>query len=508
MATWKSKRLERLRKTLQKERYKTLRLLAKQKNVEVYVVGGAVRDALLGKQPEELDFLVRGISAQVLFTFLKKAGRVVLVGRTFGVYKFVPKNAEGRHEIDVALPRTETASGRGGYRDFKVQNDPQLPLKKDLARRDFTVNAMAYDIAQESLVDHFGGLVDLRKKIVRTVGLPAQRFTEDYSRMLRAVRFSMQLGFRIEPKTFAAIGRLAPHLNALRNGERVVARELIGREFVRAFHTNPKKTIEILDTTKLLAELLPEVDRLRHIQQYRVYHPEGDVFTHTLTMLAKLPPNASLNVQLAALFHDLGKATRVQVKDLTTHKRTTVVDPKTFFVTDYDPSTQQVQHIGHEMDSEKCAMRIIKRLVLTQFKDDPLYALDEKEIRHNVRQHLLLNISEMRLSKAEPILFYPDGRVRKELLELIKIDAMRPGAQRYHEALKVIQKIVRAKNAAALVARAPIPLITGGDLVRLGYTPGPLFKQILLAVREAQLSKKIDSPAAARVFVKRLFKKK
>jgi tRNA nucleotidyltransferase/poly(A) polymerase len=501
------KALAHLEKILKTRAYSALRILAKQKNVHVYVVGGAVRDALLGTAPSELDFLVRGMSAQALATYLRRAGQVVLVGKKFGVYKFVPKDVRARHEIDVALPRTEVASGRGGYRDFKVQSDPLLPLEKDLARRDFTINAMAYDIARGTLIDGYGGLVDLRKKLVRTVGAPEKRFAEDYSRMLRAVRFSVQLGFTIEPNTLVAIKRLAPKLSELQRGEAIVARELIGREFGRAFHRDPRRTIELLDETKLLTGILPEVDRLRHIEQYRVYHPEGDVFTHTLKMLAKLPRDASLNLQLAALFHDLGKATRVQIKNLKTRVRVDVKDPKKFFATQYDPGTQQVQHIGHEIDSEKLARAIIKRLVLTQFRDEPEFAFDEKEITHNIREHLLLNITEMRLSKAEPILFYPDGRVRKELLELVKADAMRPDSDRHRRALSVIQKIVRTKKDGDLRAAAPGPLVTGADLIQLGYLPGPFFKKVLATVRQEQLSGKISSKSAAITFIKTRFRR-
>src|SRR3989339_281163 len=184
-------------------------LLEKFPQAEVYLVGGAVRDIILDRETKDFDFVIGNVKADELEKFLAGLGEVNLVGKSFGVFKFVPTGfhvGDNNFEaLDIALPRTEVAGMSGGYKDFEVQSDPSLPIEDDLGRRDFTINALAWDIKNKKLIDEFSGVKDLEQSIIRAIGDPEQRFQEDYTRMLRAVRFSCQLGFKIESKTLKAI---------------------------------------------------------------------------------------------------------------------------------------------------------------------------------------------------------------------------------------------------------------------------------------------------------------
>lgn len=468
---------------------------------EVYIVGGAVRDALLARTPVDIDVLVRGVPLGELRRLLAASGDIREVGTRFGVLLFQPAGSDD--QIDVALPRTEQPSGRGGYRDVATSSDPGLPVEADLGRRDFTINALAYDVANARLVDPFDGRADLRARTIRTVGDSERRFAEDRSRILRAIRLAVQLDFSIEAGTLAAIRKVAPLLNeergASRGPRRVVPNETIGREFFLALTASPRRTVELLEESGLLPHVLPELDACRGIEQFATYHPEGDVFVHTKDVLDRLPTDATGTLTLAALCHDLGKATTVQVKVLSGPRmgeRVTIRRPHEFFAAGragvrggYDPASMQVQHIGHEFESERLARGVIDRLVLTQFSNDPdpRRRIDRAEVLHDIRNHLLQNLAEMRPSKVERILLRTDGSVRQELLDLARIDPTPPKTGRYESALARLQELERDSE----------PLITGHDLITAGYQPGPEIGVLLAAVRDEQLSGNLTDAESA-----------
>ncbi len=230
-------------------------------DAKTYLVGGAVRDALLGRPVTDVDTVVAGVPRDVLEPWLETQGRVDLVGRVFGVYKF----GSGAKAADIALPRSErpTADSAGGFRDFDAQIDPFLPIDQDLARRDFTVNAMAFDLGSGELVDPYGGRWDLEARQIRTVGTPKERFAEDLSRLLRALRFACQLNFDIERDTWDALRSLAPDLNRTRaradgRSELVLPRETAGRELAKAFTAAPARAARLFWDSGALKLLLPE----------------------------------------------------------------------------------------------------------------------------------------------------------------------------------------------------------------------------------------------------------
>jgi len=509
--------LQRLHELLQSPAYSRITRLAQHRRVEVYVVGGAVRDCLLGRPVTDVDFVVRGAELAELERWLKRIGRTILVGKRFGVFKV--QMAPGEAPIDVALPRRDHALGRGGYHDVAVQTDPMLPIEDDLARRDFTVNALAYNVATGKIIDAHNGRTDLQARLVRAVGTPESRFAEDYSRVLRALRFAIELDFSIEPMTLGAMQLAAHRVGGTDSSGPLVPGTLIGKELGRAFAADGVRAFLMLQETRLLPVVLPEVAALKGIEQYKVFHPEGDALVHTGEALERLYADTSrerpsLTDVLTVLLHDVGKATRVQIKDLATGKRREIAKPHDYFKSaEYDPKRQRVMNIGHSEASVAIARKICKRWSLNQFARPP-FNFDQAELEHNIEFHLLQNIGEMRPSKAERILFYPNGRVRWSLLRLVRADAgdriVASGAgsrrTRYQTALDRIhqllgQKISGVAHPESQSKLAPV-LITGADLIELGAEPGPRFAAILAAIRDAQLAGRISDQAAARKLAK------
>lgn len=276
------------------------KLLKKFPTAEVYLVGGKVRDILLERASYDYDFVIRKVKAKDLEDFLAKEGSVNFVGKSFGVFKFVPKKYTSQEAIDIALPRTEQSFMTGGYKDFDVQTDPDLPLEKDLARRDFTINAMAVNIATGEIIDPFDGQTDLKNKLIRTVGNPDERFQEDYTRMIRAIRFSTQLYFKIDQPTYLAIQNLAPKIKTM-------ATERLTEEFNKIILSpNAEFGLQLLQKSDLLKYYLPELEQGVGVSQNRshIY----SVFTHNVKALGfAAERNYNLNVRLAALFHDIAK---------------------------------------------------------------------------------------------------------------------------------------------------------------------------------------------------------
>jgi len=294
----------------QTELFKTLefsfvkKMLKQFPQAKIYLVGGAVRDDLIERSTKDFDFVVAKVAAKELEKFLSELGEVNLVGKSFGVFKFVPKGfhvGENNFEaIDIALPRTEVAGMSGGYKDFEVQSDKDLPIEKDLLRRDFTINALAWDITKGELIDLFGGVADLNKKIIRAIGNPKQRFQEDYTRMLRAIRLACQLDFVIETATYEEIKKKAKKI-------KTIATERINEEFVKIIMSNrAEEGIRMLQEINLLKELIPELADAVGVSQNR--HHIYDVFEHSVRALGAASKRGyKLEVRLAALLHDIGK---------------------------------------------------------------------------------------------------------------------------------------------------------------------------------------------------------
>src|SRR3989338_6290983 len=247
-------------------------LMRKHPQGQLYLVGGFVRDLLLGRVSKDIDFVVAGVPRAKLVAHLKKYGHVNFVGRTFGVFKFVPKGQHGNDAIDIALPRLDLPKGRtGAYRDVKVISRSSVPIEDDLRRRDFTVNALAWNIFEKRMIDLGLGLKDLKARKLRTVGKPEDRFREDFSRMLRGLRFAAELDFSIEPRTWRALKSLVSHLNDVRSGVYVVPREGLAKEMMRTFYANPGKALELYDKSGALNVLVPEMMPMKTCPQPNPY---------------------------------------------------------------------------------------------------------------------------------------------------------------------------------------------------------------------------------------------
>lgn len=487
-------------------------LLAAFPGSEIYLVGGAVRDAARGEgKQKDYDFIVRNVLPENLEKFLSERGEVVLVGRNFGVYKFMPAGFKLEEAIDIALPRTEHSLGTGGgYRDFKVQSNPEMAVEQDLARRDFTVNAMALDLKNGKLVDPFHGLEDLEAKILRAVGDPKERFKEDYSRMLRVLRFAAQFssgggpasGWEIEGKTFLAIQDMIKHINDERQRgekkERVVPNETIAKELLKAFWRNPVRALDLYEQSGALYELMPELFSMRGCPQPPNFHSEGDVWTHTRLALEILESEKfkkqfgeakpSAEVVMAVLFHDLGK-------------------PLTMKTPERD-GTDRIRFDGHDVAGAEAAEEICRRLKMDSLPEDSPIRVDPKRVKQMIEKHMLLvqgNIDEMRPSTIEKYFFNPNFP-GEGLLQVAFADASAtipevgdPDLVNFYAMLKRIdglKSLVKEKN------RLPKPVLSGDEIMkRFKLKPGPKVGELIAVLREAQLSGEVgveDEPVQDR----------
>lgn len=315
------------------------------KKGNLYEVGGAVRDRLLGipRAQKDTDYLVTGIPLTELVALLKKFGYVDLVGRFFGVIKFTDK--ETGITFDISLPRKEKSTGVG-HKDFEVDFDPSLPVETDLGRRDFTINAMAFDVAKQELIDPFGGRADIKTKLVRQV-FP-QAFEEDPLRMLRAVQFASRFNFEIEPKTWE-------HLVASAKQIETVSAERIAEELNKMILLSPKPSVgfKLMEKSGLLKILLPELAEGVGVSQPGGYH-RWEVFEHSLYVVDAAPPK--LAVRWAALLHDVAKPrTKVETED-----------GATFY--------------GHEKLGSKMTKQILRRLKYSNDFIDQVFLLVDKHM--------------------------------------------------------------------------------------------------------------------------------
>ncbi len=463
---------------------------------EVYLVGGAVRDLVMGRETKDFDFVVRNVSVRLLIAFLQRHGRVDLVGKRFGVLKFIPHGWTGE-AIDIALPRTDHSLGSGGYKDFAVQSDPRLPIVVDLARRDFTVNAIAVRITNYEIVDPFGGLKDIQKKVLHTVGKPEERFAEDYSRMLRALRFSCQLRFTIGKKTCQAIMHLLPKINTCRAQEYIVPRETIGKEMIKAFVASPVTAFDLWSKMGAFSAIMPEMLTMQKCPQPRAFHTEGDVWRHTVLALRALldPAFRSAFPELtpvailvfAVLFHDIGK-------------------PKTLRTPEKD-GTDRIRFDGHDMVGAEMAKNIAERLHLSQFpKDDARYHVDTDMLFWLIRNHMIFRAETIPVMRATTIeKYFLKDRYRGRLLEALAWCDLRatlaPNGKPTLRVLHMMQKRVRFidKNLKGTQVE---PIVNGTEIMkRFQLQPSPFIGQLLDALREEQLHGRVQTKKQAWEFL-------
>ena len=413
-----------------------------------YFAGGCVRDLLRGESPTDFDVATDATAVEVQALF----PRTVPVGAQFGVVLVL---IDGQ-PIEVASFRAD-AEYRDGRHPTGVR--PATP-EEDARRRDFTVNGMFRDAQSGDVIDVVGGRADLDARVIRAIGDPAARFGEDRLRMLRAVRLAARLDYAIEPATFAAI---RTHAAAITE----VSWERIGDEIVRILTEGAaRRGFALLDESGLLVHVLPEIALMKGVEQSPDYHPEGDVFTHTLLLLAELR-QPSVELALAALLHDVAKRDCAERRP-----------------------DGRITFYGHaEIGAEK-AVAICQRLRRSR----ETWERVEWLVRHHLR---IAQAPQMRRSTLRRFLAEPHI---DELLELARIDVLASNGN-----LEAYEFCKQAQAAFDDEPIKPPPLLRGRDLLELGYPRGPLFSEILGAVEDRQLEGELSTREAALEWVRRTY---
>ncbi|MFZ1130913.1 MAG: CCA tRNA nucleotidyltransferase [Terriglobales bacterium] len=477
-------------KQLATEIVRTLR----QRGHQAYFAGGCVRDLLLGREPADYDVATDATPPQVMRIF----PQTFAVGEQFGVV-LVPFHTDAtkdtkEHEGDEPA-RTDSFEGRAlpgamggslkqrylslptslqksvevatfrsdvGYSDgrhpdhVRFTKDP----RQDVERRDFTINGMMLDPETNKVLDFVGGREDLKAGIIRAIGDPSRRLAEDKLRMLRAVRFAARFDYQIEPATMAAIQKFAPQIQQ-------VSRERVREELTKMLtEGRARQAFELLDTTGLLLEVLPEIAAMKAVGQSPQHHPEGDVFVHTLLLLEKLPAGCSKTLAWGALLHDVGK-------------------PPTFRI-----APDRIRFDGHVDVGVKMAAEVCRRLRFSNHETGQILALIDNHMRFGDVQRMKQSTLKkfLRLSAFD------------EHLELHRLDCLSS-----HGNLDSYEYSREQLRSIPPEAIRPTPLITGRDLIAAGYQPGPRFKEILTAIEDAQLEGRITSHDAALKLLARQF---
>jgi poly(A) polymerase len=419
---------------------------------EALWAGGCVRDELLGLTPKDYDIATSAHPEDVRRLFRN----TVAVGMSFGVVDvFGPRTDAGRLLVQVATFRSDVGYSDGRHPDAVVFST----AREDAQRRDFTINGMFFDPLENRLIDYVGGQDDLRARRLRAIGEPRVRFTEDKLRPLRGVRLAARFGLTIEPATVAAIRDMADEI-------RVVSAERIADELRKMLIDHPRaEAMRLFLDLGLAKPVLPELLPMKGLPQGLPSAPTGDLWEHVLRVLDRLADHVSFPLALAALLHDVGK-------------------PRTVGRTAERYTFYSHEHVGKHM-----ALDICERLKLSNDETERVAWLVEKH-------QILADVRQMRTSKLKTLLIHPGIR---ELLDLHRADALASDHSVDH--VEYCERLLREWGVEEL---NPPPLFTGHDLMKLGVEPGPIYKKLLDAVREAQLEGTIKSFKEARELVTKL----
>jgi poly(A) polymerase len=392
-------------------------------------VGGCVRDLLLRLEPKDYDVATSAPPDEVLRLF-PRAGQV---GAHFGVVLV----HQGSACVEVATFRSDFEY-RDGRRPESVRFETEP--REDALRRDFTINALMMDPTSGEVLDFTDGRRDLAAGIIRAIGDPEGRFREDHLRMLRAVRFAARLEFEIEPSTFEAIQAQAPSIQRV-SAERV--RDELARILTEG---GARRGFELLDASGLLPQVLPEVAATKGVQQPPEFHPEGDVWIHTLMMLEGMR-NPSIELALGVLLHDVGK-------------------PETFRI------AERIRFDGHVEKGVEIARSLLSRLKFPNAVIESVEALIASHMKFK-------DAPRMRESRLKRFIRMPGFEAH---MELHRLDCLSS-----HGSLENYDFVRRKQAETPPEQLKPDPLITGKDLIAAGYKPGPMFGVVLSEIEDAQL---------------------
>jgi poly(A) polymerase len=415
---------------------------------QALLAGGCVRDRLLGHEPKDYDIATSAPPAEVVRLF-PGANEV---GAHFGVV--IAKL--GGHHVEIATFRNDGSYGDGRRPDSVTFST----APEDAQRRDFTINGLFEDPESGEVIDYVGGLADLKTRVIRAIGEPTARFTEDGLRLLRAVRFAARMGFVIEPRTDAALRDCAHLLDR-------ISPERIRDEFSRILTSPGRRAgVEHLVDTTLIRHFMPEVTALIGCDQPPEWHPEGDVFTHTMIMLDMLEPDAPLDLCLAVLLHDIAKPPCRTIDD-----------------------DGRIRFNGHDAKGAEMAEAILRRL---RYPNHTITAVTTMVARHMQ----FMNVQKMRVARLKRFMAEPTFTHE---MELHRVDcASSNGFTDNHEFLQ--QKELEF-SAEPLI---PEPLVSGRDLIARGLTPGPRFKEILDEIQNEQLEKRVEDRGQALAYLDNL----
>jgi len=435
---------------------------------EAYLAGGCVRDLLLGRAPHDYDVATSATPDVVLKLF----PRTFAVGAHFGVVLVADGNEEGYVQTEVATFRSDGAYSDGRHPDAVRYT---TSAEEDVRRRDFTINGLLLDPLQgaeaprtpqalrTAVIDHVNGVADLDAGIVRAIGRPELRFEEDHLRMLRGVRFAARFGFALDPSTAAAIRSLAPLTAA-------VSRERVRDELTKMLtEGHARRAFELLDATGLLAEVLPEIAHMKGVAQPPQFHPEGDVWVHTLLLLGQLDPDCPMTLAWSALLHDVGK-------------------PPTF-----RQAPDRIRFDGHVEVGVAIAAEICRRFRFSNDETRQTLALIENHMR-------FMDAQRMKASTLKRF-FRLEGF--DQHLALHRMDCL--AGSGHLDNWEFVRERYLAMPEEAV---RPRPLLTGRELIAAGYVPGAKFKEMLHMVEDAQLEGTIATPDEALRLVAERFKQK
>jgi len=419
---------------------------------EAFFVGGCVRDLLMTAEPKEYDITTNAKPEEISKIFKK----TIPIGENFGVVLVLYNG----FQFEVATYRKDL-----GYSDGRHPDEVEYTksVQEDVLRRDFTINGMLLDPMQGRLIDYVGGKDDIERGIIRTIGEPHNRFEEDKLRMLRAVRFSARFKFKIDRGTSDAIVKNCSKIND-------VSPERIRDEIIKIItQDNPGPGVTLLSKLGLLKEVLPDVEAMQGVKQPEEFHPEGDVFLHTCLVLDKLFENTNGNysqeLAMGALLHDVGK-------------------PPTFTVSD------RIRFNAHDRVGADMSRDICRGLRLSNKQIDRIYSLIKEHLRFK-------DVFKMKKSTLKRFLATPYFH---EHLELHRADCLAS-----HGMLDAYNLVLEKLGELEEDDIKPVPIVTGKDLISLGYTPGPVFSDILGYLNEAQLEGIISNKGEAIDYISRKF---
>jgi len=441
---------------------------------EAYLAGGCVRDLLLGREPVDFDVATSATPDVVLEMF----PRTFAVGAHFGVVLVASERGAGCEQGSVAercVTEVATFRSDGAYSDGRHPDQVRYTksARDDVQRRDFTINGLLLDptglvvpsadptfAVRAGLFDYVGGLADLDAGVIRAIGDPRRRFEEDQLRLLRAVRFAARFGFALESQTAAAIRGLAHRIHA-------VSRERVRDELTKMLtEGHARQAFELLDETGLLVQVLPEIAKMKGVEQPPQFHPEGDVWIHSLLVLDQLQAGCEPTLAWGALLHDVGK-------------------PPTFRV-----APDRIRFDGHVEVGVAMGAEICRRF---RFSND-----DTRQILALIENHMrFADAPRMRASTLKRFFRLENF---PEHLALHRMDCLAA-----HANLEIYNFVRASYEAMPEETVHPAPLVTGRELIAAGYTPGPQFKDMLHAVEDAQLEGAIATRDEALALVRERF---